>query len=420
MQSKIRYSFIAMALVFFTCSAWAENLLSARAGHVTVLNKQEKITEEMTQPPADIFNIIKYPTELGEMSAYLSQPKLATNEKRPAIIWLTGGFPTSSPGDYLWTEIDVDNEQSARIYRDYGIVMMFPTLRGGTKGNPGVVEQFYGEVNDVISAGKYLKSLDYIDPERVYLGGHSTGGTLALLVAQATDIFAGAISLGPTADHYGKKRANFDWNDKEIDLRSPKNFLSYITKPTYIVEGEFGKASSIEEFQQRLKGQPNTNVKTSLVTGANHFTAIHPVNRIFAKAIAAGNSNFWSIDMKNQLEPAYLEYAQQVQQTTDLRILANLRSQGLLLEGKQQVRSYFYARNKDSLLAVVAQAKAQGMPVTEISQQKSKDGSAYFMTSLSKVIEISALQSLFELSHSFKQIANENELYYDYWTIDSK
>ncbi|MCE0557146.1 prolyl oligopeptidase family serine peptidase [Motilimonas sp. E26] len=420
MQSKIRYSFIAMALVFFTYSAWAENLLSARAGHVTVLNKQEKITEEMTQPPADIFNIIKYPTELGEMSAYLSQPKLATNEKRPAIIWLTGGFPTSSPGDYLWTEIDVDNEQSARVYRDYGIVMMFPTLRGGVKGNPGVVEQFYGEVNDVISAGKYLRSLDYIDPERVYLGGHSTGGTLALLVAEATDIFAGVISLGPTANHYGKKRANFVWNDKEIYLRSPNNFLSYITKPTYIIEGEFGNAGSIEDFQQRLQGKPNNKVKTALVKGANHFSVIHPVNSIFAQAIAGGELNVLSIDEKNELEPAYLSFAQQVQQTTDLRILANLRSQGLKLEGKQQVRSYFYARNKDSLVAVVAQAKAQGMLVTAISQEKSENGSTYFMTSLSKQIDITALQSLFELSHSFKQIADENELYYDYWTIGSK
>ena len=416
----MRYPLIAMVLVLFTYPALAENLLSERAGFTTVLNKQEKMQDELIKPPSDIFNIVKYNTELGEMSAYLSHPKIADKEKRAAIVWLTGGFPTSSPGDYLWTEIDVENEQSARIYRNYGIVMMYPTLRGGIKGNPGVVEQFYGEVNDVISAGKYLRSLDYIDPERVYLGGHSTGGTLALLVAEATDIFAGVISVGPTSDHYGKKRANYDWKDKEIHLRSPKNFLSYIRKPTYIIEGEFGKAGHFKDFQDQQNVKPNSNIKTALVTGANHFTVLHPINSIFAKAIAQGNSSLLSINMKTQLEPAYLSYARKVQETTDLRILANLRSQGLLLEGKKQVQSHVYARNKESLISVAIQAKAQAMSVTEITQQKSNDGSTYFMTTLSKVIAMTSLQTLFDLSNSFKKIAEDNQLYYDYWTIENK
>ncbi len=296
----MRHSLIAMVLVLFNYSALAENLLSERAGFTTVLNKQEKMQDALTKPPENIFKIVKYNTELGDMSAYLSQPKMAENEKRPAIVWLTGGFPTSSPSDHLWTETDADNEQSARVYRNYGIVMMFPTLRGGVKGNPGAVEQFYGEVNDVISAGKYLRSLDYIDPERVYLGGHSTGGTLALLVAEATDIFAGVISLGPRSGQYGKKRANYEWNDKEIDLRSPKNFLSYIQKPTYIIEGEFGNASSIKDFQELLKVKPNSNINTALVEGADHFTAIHPINALFASAIAQGDTSLQSINMKTR------------------------------------------------------------------------------------------------------------------------
>ncbi len=159
----MRHVLIVIVLAFFTSSALAGDLISERKGFKTVLTKKEKIEEVLSEPPAEVFKIVKYKTEIGEMFAYLSRHKIEPNQKRPAIVWLTGGFPTSSPGDYLWQDADVNNEQSARIYRRHGIVMMFPILRGRVKGNPGFVEQFYGEVNDVISAGKHLKSLEYID-----------------------------------------------------------------------------------------------------------------------------------------------------------------------------------------------------------------------------------------------------------------
>jgi len=162
-------SFVFHTLFFFVfpLSLTAENLLIKRGDFKTKLTKKESNKEELPKPPENEFKIIQYSTNLGDMSAYLSQHPEASQGKRPAIVWLTGGFPESSPGEYLWTQTDVSNEQSARIYRHYGVVTMYPLLRGRVKGNPGVVERFYGEVNDVISAGKYLKTLDYIDPNRI-------------------------------------------------------------------------------------------------------------------------------------------------------------------------------------------------------------------------------------------------------------
>lgn len=408
---------LAFILLLSSSNVICSNLIEVRNGTDTVLTTIQKSQEVLEIPPSDIFNIVKYKTELGEMFAYLSKTNAVENKKIPAIVWLTGGFPTSSPGNYLWTDIDVKNEQAASIYRNHGIAMMFPTLRGGVKGNPGRVEQFYGEVNDVISAGLYLKSLDYIDPERVYLGGHSTGGTLALLVAESTDIFAGTISLGPTSDHYGKNRANYDWSDNEIRLRSPKNFLSFINNPTYIIEGEFGRASSIIDFQQRLKLEKNNNIKTALVSGANHFKAIHSINNIFAKAIIEGHQRFLSIDVKKEIEPAFNIYKRKEQETTDLRILSNLRSKGILIEGKKKVESSFYARDDKVLLSIMTKAKSNGLNSSQISTHKSTDGSVYFMTTLSKLIDVNSLINIFELSHTFNDIADENNLYYDFWYI---
>lgn len=55
--------------------------------------------------------------------------------------------------------------------------MMFPSLRGGND-NPGVKEGFLAEVDDVLAAADFLGKQNYVDPGRIYLGGHSTGGTL--------------------------------------------------------------------------------------------------------------------------------------------------------------------------------------------------------------------------------------------------
>ena len=74
--------------------------------------------------------------------------------------------------------------------------MMFPSLRGGND-NPGVREGFFGEVDDVLAAAEYLSKQAFVDPQRIYLGGHSTGGTLVLLVAECSGRFRAVFSFGP-------------------------------------------------------------------------------------------------------------------------------------------------------------------------------------------------------------------------------
>jgi hypothetical protein len=150
--------------------------------------------------------------------------------KHPAIIWLTGGF-SNSIGDIAWTPGPASNDQSASGFRDAGIVMMYPPLRGGNN-NPGYIETFYGEVDDVLAAAKALATLDYVDPKRIYLGGHSTGGTLALLVAAAGgDRFRAVFALGPVDNvvGYGADVLPFDLkNPKEAQVRAPVVWVSSI------------------------------------------------------------------------------------------------------------------------------------------------------------------------------------------------
>ena len=133
---------------------------------------------------------------------------------------------------------------------------MFPSLRGGND-NPGTKEGFLGEVDDVLAAADYLARQDSVDPKRIYLGGHSTGGTLVLLVAEATDRFRAVFSFGPASDvgYYPADFIPFDTsNPREVELRSPGRWLSSIHGPTFVFEGtEQGNLSSLQVMAQATK-----------------------------------------------------------------------------------------------------------------------------------------------------------------------
>jgi dipeptidyl aminopeptidase/acylaminoacyl peptidase len=62
-------------------------------------------------------------------------------------------------------------------------------------------------VDDVIVATEYLRAQPHVDPDRIYLGGHSTGGTLVQLVAASSDQYRAVFSFGPMDDVGGYGRS---------------------------------------------------------------------------------------------------------------------------------------------------------------------------------------------------------------------
>ena len=131
-------------------------ILEARRGFETNILRKEAVGEAPDQPPAGVLKLVTYPAPLGRNAAYVS-PAPADGKKHPAIIWLTGGF-SNSIGAIAWTPGSASNDQSASGFRNAGIVMMYPSLRGGNN-NPGYIETFYGEVDDVLSAARELPPL---------------------------------------------------------------------------------------------------------------------------------------------------------------------------------------------------------------------------------------------------------------------
>ncbi len=187
----------------------------------------------------------------------------------------------------MWKRAPASNDQTASQYREAGIVMMFPSLRGGNK-NPGSQENFFGEVDDVLAAAEYLAKQDFVDPARIYLGGHSTGGTLVMLVAESAPKFRAVFSFGPAEDISGypaQFRSAVNMSDaREVELRSPGRWLHSIQSPTFVFEGTDGNLGSLQAMAQ---ASSNPKAKFFAVKGATHFSVLAPVNKLVAKKILA-------------------------------------------------------------------------------------------------------------------------------------
>lgn len=269
------------------CAQEQSSFSQARAAARTSVHYASSMRGPMPAPPAGVFERISYSSGVGPLGAYVT-PNPGDGQRHPAIIWLTGG-ESNTVGD-VWSEAPRENDQNATAYRQAGIVMMFPSLRGGND-NPGQIEGFYGEIDDILAAAEHLASLPYVDPQRIYLGGHSTGGTLVLLTAAASDRFRAVFSFGPVAraSSYGDELipVNFRrlpaWEERS---RAPIEWLSSIRSPVLVIEGR-GFATNVEDLRAMRAANSNPQVQFIEVMDAGHFSVLAPMNELIARAILA-------------------------------------------------------------------------------------------------------------------------------------
>lgn len=262
-----------------------QTLLEARSGFVTQIVSSGESYGPPDVPTGKDFELIRYKSPAGNLAAYLT-PDPGDQKKHPAIVWITGG-DNNSIGD-VWSPEPRSNDQSASPFRKAGIVMMFPSQRGGND-NPGRREGFLGEVDDVLAATDHLAALPYVDPEQIYLGGHSTGGTLTMLIGECSDRFRAVFSLGPVAAaaQYGGDFLYCDPNDKqELALRSPALWLHCVKTPMFVFEGaRQGNWAAVKLMADR---NTNPNIQFFKVPGHDHFSVITPLAEKLAEQIVAG------------------------------------------------------------------------------------------------------------------------------------
>lgn len=265
-----------------------------RSFHSNILPGGQPKEPAKPAPANTLLNTITYPSPVGQLAAYITRDP-RDGAKHPAIIWITGG-DCNSIGD-VWTSEGLQNDQTAAPYRMMGIVTMYPSLRGGN-ANPGVKEGFLGEVDDVLAAADYLEKLPYVDPKRIYLGGHSTGGTMALLVAESSPRFRCVFSFGPIDDvaNYGPDSGFLPidiYNRKEVEIRSPIYWLSSIKSPVWVFEGTNG--GNIGPLLAMKRASTNPNVHFIPISGATHFSTLGLTNELIAKKILSDTGEACSI-----------------------------------------------------------------------------------------------------------------------------
>jgi acetyl esterase/lipase len=238
-------------------------------------------------PPAGVLTKVTYPAPLGANVAYVTPPR--SGSKRPAVVWIGGGLDWNI-GDVAWRPAPREDDRSARAFREAGLVLMLPALRGSNE-NPGRNECFLGEVDDVIAAADHLASRADVDAERVYLAGHGTGATLALLAAASSDRFRAVFAFGPVGDarQYGTPTGGgclpADAAPEELALRAPIEFVASIRTPTFVFEG--GADGGAEAFDA-LRAAASNSVFFSVVPGVDSKSILAPGTEAIARAILAG------------------------------------------------------------------------------------------------------------------------------------
>jgi dienelactone hydrolase len=259
-------------------------LTEARRGFRTRLLRRQAAGEPVPEPPAEIARLVRYDAPAGKLSAYITLPS-SDAQRQPAIIWISGG-DSNTIDDSFFEDAPADNDQTASAFRKAGVITMYPSLRGGND-NPGARESFLGEVDDVLAALDFLESQDFVDPKRIYLGGHSSGGTLVLLVAASSDRFRAVFSFGPIDDvaAYGEEYLPFNLsNRRELELRAPVKWLHSIRSPTFVFEGA-KQPGNLESLQALRRASRNKLVHCYFIRGGDHFSILAPLTTLIAERI---------------------------------------------------------------------------------------------------------------------------------------
>ena len=262
-----------------------DNSVSFAEAHdafITTLAREENDNYSIPDPPEGVFDLVSFPSKVGDLAAYVSSDP-GDGEKHPMIIWIVGGWGNGID-DFPWVYPERDDDQTGSAFWQSGVLTMYPSFRGGN-GNPGYYEALFGEVDDIISAFEYAASLPYVDPDRIYLGGHSTGGTRALLASEYTDRFRAVFCFGAVDEIKYHNNSQFTFDTDNVDeyvMRSPIYWLDNVKSPTFLIEGSGGNSVNLERIAETSE---NDNIHCYVIEGEDHFSVLAPATRVIARKI---------------------------------------------------------------------------------------------------------------------------------------
>jgi formylglycine-generating enzyme required for sulfatase activity len=226
--------------------------------------------------PSEGVSEVEYASGELRLKAWVNRPT-DQDRKHPAVLYLHGGF-----------SFDLGDWEQTKPYRDAGFVVLVPILRA-ENGQPGAWSYFYDEVDDVLAAGDYLSKQPYVDTNRLFVAGHSVGGTMTQLAALASKRFRAAASFDGACyrPEFVTRSQNmpYDSSDpRESQLRSPIVYASSFKCPArlYYATESAGIAQVMSRRTAALAKRRGLDVEAVEIEG-NHGTH---VPRAMAQSIA--------------------------------------------------------------------------------------------------------------------------------------
>lgn len=265
------------------------NLVEARTGFVTKQVPTDYVPSGLDLQAIPQVKNVKYTSPAGNLSAYVSNHPFPMIN-RPAVVWVHDGFGGITPDDWA----------KAKPFHDSGCVVIVPSFRAENTNNAGKFEMFYGEVDDLISAIGFAGKQPGVDPNRVYVVGHGTGGTLALLAAatgtrnvRAFFTIGGTPDLEelfskPGADPFDDAAPPFDPKaPNETRLRSSLPFVGSMHQPIFYfgasaVDSDGCNQATRMETTARQMGKP---LRVFIVPRATRQNFVVPIVNLVRQKI---------------------------------------------------------------------------------------------------------------------------------------
>jgi dipeptidyl aminopeptidase/acylaminoacyl peptidase len=283
-----------------SAAAQATTTASAPDYHPMVEVQHQDLAEARSQfrtkilragpPPAEWDDLITpagarevtYPSGALHLKAWINIPLASDPTKHAAILFLHAGF-----------DLEAEGWEVTLPFRDAGYIVMLPTTRG-ENGQHGIFTMYYDEVDDVAHAADYLRTQTFVDPDRVFVAGHSVGGTLTMLAAETYPHFRAAASISGGPDHAlylkyakgAKLNAPFDPDDlREVQLRSPLAYAASFKCPVRLYYGtqeayyaltqprtaEIAREHGVDAEAIAVQGDHGSNVPKSIKLALEFF-----------------------------------------------------------------------------------------------------------------------------------------------------
>jgi len=278
-------------------------------GQINVLNIKNANTEKLFQSNkwinkinlSQIEEIWVDDSDISSLQGWIIKPfGFNPKKKYPSILFIHGG-PLTQFGNVFMHQF--------RFFSSQGYIVTYCNPRGGRGYGEKNTRSIWnnngeGDYYDITRWTNYLKSLKYIDKDKMGVTGPSYGGFMVNWIISHTNTFSAAVSevsIINRTSSYGTSDWNWlreeafgdepPWENIENYLRqSPLISIANTSTPTLVINNENDMRCPVEQGEQLFVALKRIGVDTEMIRFPDEF---HILNRTDRKIIRLNQMLIW-------------------------------------------------------------------------------------------------------------------------------